>query len=61
MIAIVDYAAGNLASVKKALDRVSSGAVVTSDPEVVAKRRQDRAARSRTFFSDAALDEAGLR
>lgn len=40
MIAIVDYRAGNLASVKKALDRVGAQAEVTSDPEVV--ERADR-------------------
>jgi hypothetical protein len=32
-IAIVDYGVGNLTSVKKAFDRVSGDAVVTSDPE----------------------------
>ncbi len=37
MIAIVDYRAGNPASVKKALDRVGAQAEVTSDPEVVAR------------------------
>ncbi len=35
-IAIIDYRAGNLTSVKKALDKVSAGAIVTSDPNVVA-------------------------
>ena len=38
MIAIIDYRAGNLTSVKKAFDRVSNEAVVTADPEVVAKQ-----------------------
>ena len=37
MIAIIDYRAGNLASVKKAFDHLSVEAVVTDDPEV-AKR-----------------------
>ena len=35
MIAIVDYGAGNLTSVKKALDRLGARSVVTSDPAVV--------------------------
>ena len=37
MIAIIDYRAGNLTSVKKAFDRVSRNAVVTADPQVVAR------------------------
>ncbi len=36
-IAIVDYGVGNLASVKKALDRVGVQSVITSDPEIVAR------------------------
>ena len=35
MIAIVDYDAGNLRSVKRACDAVGIGSVVTRDPEVV--------------------------
>ena len=37
MIAIVDYRAGNLTSVKKALDRVGAESCVTSDPEVISR------------------------
>ena len=36
MIAIIDYRAGNIASVKKALDRVGSVSVITSDAQVIA-------------------------
>jgi glutamine amidotransferase len=36
MIAIVDYGAGNLHSVKKAFDHLGVGAVVTDQPETVA-------------------------
>jgi len=36
VIAIVDYRAGNLTSVKKALDRVGAESFVTSDPEAIA-------------------------
>jgi glutamine amidotransferase len=35
VIAIVDYKAGNLASVKKAFDHLGASAVVTADPKVV--------------------------
>jgi imidazole glycerol-phosphate synthase subunit HisH len=36
MITIVDYGAGNISSVKKALEHLGAKAQVTSDPEVVA-------------------------
>ena len=36
MIAIVDYGAGNISSVKKALDHLGAEAVVTRDPQVIA-------------------------
>jgi imidazole glycerol-phosphate synthase subunit HisH len=35
VIAIIDYKAGNLASVKKAFDHLGAESVVTSDPELV--------------------------
>ena len=37
MIAIVDYQAGNLASVRKAFDHLGHDSAITSDPEVVAR------------------------
>jgi glutamine amidotransferase len=37
VIAIVDYRAGNLTSVKKALDRVGAESFVTSDPDAIAQ------------------------
>ena len=37
MIAVVDYRAGNLTSVMKALDHVGANAVVSDDPDLVAK------------------------
>lgn len=37
MIAIVDYGAGNISSVKKALEHLGSDAQVTSDPAIIAK------------------------
>jgi glutamine amidotransferase len=36
MIAIVDYGAGNISSVKKALEHLGAQAQLTSDPEVIA-------------------------
>ena len=40
VIAIVDYGAGNLASVVKALQRLGRERVVTSDPDVVGRARK---------------------
>jgi glutamine amidotransferase len=37
MIAIVDYGAGNISSVKKALEHLGADAQVTSDPAVIAR------------------------
>jgi glutamine amidotransferase len=37
MIAVVDYRAGNLTSVKKALDHIGASALVSDDPGVVAR------------------------
>jgi glutamine amidotransferase len=37
MIAIVDYGAGNLVSVKKALDWLGHDSLITSDPDVISK------------------------
>ena len=36
MIAIVDYGAGNISSVKKAFEHLGATAKVTSDPAVIA-------------------------
>ena len=36
MIAIVDYGAGNISSVKKALEHLGAEAQVTADPQVIA-------------------------
>jgi glutamine amidotransferase len=37
MIAIVDYGAGNISSVRKALEHLRAEAQVTSDPRIIAK------------------------
>src|SRR5215470_16920170 len=40
MIAIVDYGAGNLSSVKKALEHLGAAAEVTSDPQAIASAQK---------------------
>jgi glutamine amidotransferase len=59
-IAIVDYRAGNLASVKKALDRVCSGALVTSDARVVARAEKIVLPGVGHFAATSTLRETGL-
>src|ERR1041385_5623109 len=60
MIAIVDYKAGNLTSVKKAFDRIGADAVVTADPEVVAKADKIVLPGVGHFAATCALSSAGL-
>jgi glutamine amidotransferase len=61
MIAIVDYKAGNLTSVKKAFDRIGAEAVVTSDPDVVVKADKIVLPGVGHFSATCALSSAGLR
>jgi glutamine amidotransferase len=61
VIAIIDYRAGNLTSVKKAFDRVSNNAVVTANPEVVAKADKIVLPGVGHFSSTFTLSETGLR
>lgn len=61
MIAIVDYRAGNLTSVKKATDRVGSESVVTADAEIVAGATKIILPGVGHFASTAALNENGMR
>jgi glutamine amidotransferase len=61
MIAIVDYKAGNLTSVKKAFDQVGADAVVTSDPAVVVKADKIVLPGVGHFAATCALSAAGLR
>lgn len=60
-IVIVDYRAGNLTSVKKALDRVSGGAGVTSDPEMVARAARIVLPGVGHFAATTTLTDSGLR
>lgn len=61
MIAIVDYKAGNLASVKKAFDHLGAEAVVTSDPEIVIKSDKIVLPGVGHFSATCTLSNSGLR
>ena len=47
MIAVIDYGAGNLRSIRRALEAAGADVVVTSDPDGRARRRRGRPARRR--------------
>ncbi len=61
MIAIVDYGAGNLVSVKKAFDWLGQECEITSDPAVVAKAPKIVLPGVGHFASTAALERSGVR
>jgi imidazole glycerol-phosphate synthase subunit HisH len=61
MIAIVDYGAGNLVSVKKALDWLGHDCVITSDPGQVRKATRVVLPGVGHFGSTATLGRSGLR
>jgi len=61
MIAIVDYGAGNLVSVKKALDWLGQECAITSAPEQVAEASRIVLPGVGHFASTAALAQSGLR
>jgi glutamine amidotransferase len=61
MIALVDYRAGNLTSVKKALDHLRIEASVTRDPAMVAKADKIILPGVGHFSGTAVLDQTGLR
>lgn len=61
MIALVDYRAGNLTSVRKALDHLGADTVTTSDPEVVAKADKIILPGVGHFSATTVLEESGLR
>jgi imidazole glycerol-phosphate synthase subunit HisH len=60
MIAIVDYGAGNLVSVKKALDWLGQDCAITSDPDAVAKAAKIVLPGVGHFASTEALVRSGL-
>jgi glutamine amidotransferase len=59
-IAIVDYGVGNLASVKKALDRVGAESLITSDPSAVVSAAKVVLPGVGHFASTSALKTTGL-
>ncbi|MGA9040912.1 MAG: imidazole glycerol phosphate synthase subunit HisH [Terriglobales bacterium] len=59
-IAIVDYSVGNLASVKKALDRVGAQSLVTSDPDFVASSERIVLPGVGHFAATSVLKKTGL-
>jgi imidazole glycerol-phosphate synthase subunit HisH len=61
VIAIIDYQAGNLTSVKKAFDHVGAVTLVTADAGQVAKADKIVLPGVGHFQATAALDHAGLR
>jgi glutamine amidotransferase len=61
VIAIVDYKAGNLTSVKKAFDHIRADAEVTADPDVVSKADKIVLPGVGHFAATCALSSAGLR
>jgi glutamine amidotransferase len=60
-IAIVDYGAGNLASVKKAFDVLGTRSEVTADPEIVARAAKIVVPGVGHFAATAALETSGLK
>ncbi|HST12630.1 MAG TPA: imidazole glycerol phosphate synthase subunit HisH [Terriglobales bacterium] len=60
-IAIVDYGAGNLASVKKAFDALGESAVITSDPLFVLQAERVVVPGVGHFAATAALNDRGLK
>jgi glutamine amidotransferase len=61
VIVVIDYKAGNLTSVMKALHAVGADAVTTSDPDVVAKADQLVLPGVGHFSATSFLEENGLR
>ena len=61
MIAIIDYKAGNLASVKKAIDHLVTDAVVTDDPNLVKQADKLILPGVGHFAATAELSRRGLR
>ena len=61
MIAIVDYRAGNLVSVKKAVDHLGFACAITSDPAVVERAEKIIVPGVGHFAATSALDATGLR
>lgn len=61
MIAIVDYKAGNLASVKKAFDHLGANVIVTANPEEVASAEKIVLPGVGHFSATRTLEQTGLK
>lgn len=61
MIAIIDYKAGNLTSVKKAFDHLGAETIVTEDPHQVSEADKIVLPGVGHFAATRALDDSGLR
>ena len=61
MIAVVDYGAGNVTSVQRALERLGRECLVTGDPVAVASAERVVVPGVGHFGATRALDESGLR
>jgi imidazole glycerol-phosphate synthase subunit HisH len=61
MIAIIDYKAGNLTSVKKAFDHVGADTVVTDSPDIVEQADKVVLPGVGHFAATCTLDDSGLR
>jgi imidazole glycerol-phosphate synthase subunit HisH len=61
MIAVVDYGAGNLTSVKKALDHLRADSIITRDPEVVTRAEKIVLPGVGHFSATSVLGRGGLR
>ena len=60
-IAIVDYRAGNLRSVKKAMDYLGADSVITADPQTVSRSEKIILPGVGHFSATTALQDSGLR
>ena len=60
-LAIVNYGAGNLASVKKAFEAIAANPVVTSDPDVIARAQKVVVPGVGHFAATSALEANGLK
>lgn len=61
MIALIDYKAGNIASVKKAMDALGANSQITDDPEVVARAQKIILPGVGHFAATETIDKSGVR
>ena len=61
MIAVIDYKAGNITSVKKALDAIGAEALITDDPAVVAKADKIMLPGVGHFAATETIEKSGMR